>query len=98
MPYYQNQSTQTITSFASAIRPLRTRGYIFIMVAIASHLPLVGCICVVLGGINGFKETLRSTDQAWQAHAQVSLLTEETMSDVSLTSCTDRKIEKITWR
>jgi hypothetical protein len=98
MPYYQNQSTQVTTSFASAVRPVRTRGYIVVMVGIASHLLLVGYICVVLGGINGFKETLRSTDQAWQAHAQVLLLAEQTISDVSLTSCTDREVEKITRR
>ncbi|KAJ9615088.1 hypothetical protein H2200_001162 [Cladophialophora chaetospira] len=93
--YFTNRSTQTLTYSKDAIQPVRTRGYIIVVSAIAAHLVLVIYICIVLGVMKGTKEAINSIDQAWQAHVQIATIAaNEALSGVCTTTSTDSQVEE----
>lgn len=109
MPLLEESTSQLTTYSTDAVFPVRTRGFIAVMVALGAHFTLVAYTLIILSGFYDINRTFRSTDQAWQVFTQVGRLQREVEredaevtvenaengnSNFRWTTATDHQVEK----
>lgn len=97
LPFFSNGSTQTMTFSEEAVQPVRTTGFIVVMIGLLLHMALTGFTFITLGSLNGWRETINSINQSWQSYAQVLTLRAKAdgiLDEQGSTLATDDKVEK----
>ncbi|ERF70768.1 hypothetical protein EPUS_05120 [Endocarpon pusillum Z07020] len=97
MPLFKNESTQIMTFTEQAIQPVKSTGFIVVLIGLLLHMALTAFTFITLGGSSGWAKTINSIDQSWQSYAQVLTLraeVDEILDKEDSTQAIDDKVEK----